>query len=526
MRACVRAALRHRGDLRRPQRRGRRRRARGLARSRSGWSKAGAQLTARRHRPEPSATLADELGARLDRADRAALLAEVDVLAPCALGGAIDETTVGAPARADRLRRGQQPAGPRRAGRRPGGARDPLRARLHRQRGRDHQHLGRARAGRLRRRRGARARVAAIEETMREMFDEAERDGVTPLAAAYALARRRLQAAENSLNAGRIAVFRRDERSVTCRAPREPRRPRRRHAAGAAHARGAGLRRRADRQARGLQPGGQRQGPDRRGDDRRRRGARGGSSRAAPRSSRPPPATPASRSRSSAPRAATSSCSTMPQGMSREREGLLRLYGARGGDHRVDGRDERGGRGRRADGRRARATRFIPDQFSNPANPEIHRRTTAEEIWRDTDGEVDVLVAGVGTGGTITGAGERLKERNPDLHVVAVEPKASPVLSGGRPGRTRSRASAPASCRRCSTATSSTRSSPVDDEDAIETGAARVAHARACSPASPAARRCGPRSRWAAGPSWRGKRIVVVHAGLRRALRVAALLPP
>src|ERR671921_290239 len=95
---------------------------------------------------------------------------------------------------------------------------------------------------------------------------------------------------------------------------------------------------------------------------------------------------------------------TMPQGMSRERENLLRLYGAR------------------------------VDKFSTPANPEIHRRTTAEEIWRDLDGEIDVLVAGVGTGGTITGAGERLKERNPDLHVVAVEPKSSPVLSGGLPG--------------------------------------------------------------------------------------------
>src|SRR5205085_11410839 len=81
-----------------------------------------------------------------------------------------------------------------------------------------------------------------------------------------------------------------------------------------------------------------------------------------------------------------------------------------------------------------RGDAFIPDQFSNPANPEIHRRTTAEEIWRDTEGSVDVLVCGVGTGGTITGAGERLKELNPDLHVVAVEPSASAVLSGRRPG--------------------------------------------------------------------------------------------
>ncbi len=77
---------------------------------------------------------------------------------------------------------------------------------------------------------------------------------------------------------------------------------------------------------------------------------------------------------------------------------------------------------------------FIPDQFSNPANPEIHRRTTAEEIWRDMDGKVDVLVAGVGTGGTITGAGQRLKERNGELLVVAVEPESSAVLSGGRAG--------------------------------------------------------------------------------------------
>jgi cysteine synthase A len=76
----------------------------------------------------------------------------------------------------------------------------------------------------------------------------------------------------------------------------------------------------------------------------------------------------------------------------------------------------------------------VPNQFANPANPEVHRRTTAEEIWRDTDGRVDVLVAGVGTGGTITGCGERLKELNPELRVVAVEPEASPVLSGGSPG--------------------------------------------------------------------------------------------
>jgi len=77
---------------------------------------------------------------------------------------------------------------------------------------------------------------------------------------------------------------------------------------------------------------------------------------------------------------------------------------------------------------------FMPNQFNNPANPEIHRRTTAEEIWRDTDGRVDILIAGVGTGGTITGTGEGLKAHNSDIQIVAVEPAASPVLSGGEKG--------------------------------------------------------------------------------------------
>ena len=123
----------------------------------------------------------------------------------------------------------------------------------------------------------------------------------------------------------------------------------------------------------------------------------------------------------------------MPQGMSREREGLLRLYGAE-----VRETESMGGMNESVEAAERYAAEhgdcFRPDQFSNPANPEIHRRTTAEEIWRDTDRRVDVFVAGVGTGGTITGAGERLKELNPDLRVVAVEPKASPVISGGSPG--------------------------------------------------------------------------------------------
>ena len=83
---------------------------------------------------------------------------------------------------------------------------------------------------------------------------------------------------------------------------------------------------------------------------------------------------------------------------------------------------------------RETANSFIPQQFENPANPDIHRRTTAEEIWRDTDGMVDILVAGVGTGGTITGVAEVIKPRRPEFKAIAVEPKDSPVLSGGKPG--------------------------------------------------------------------------------------------
>jgi cysteine synthase len=123
----------------------------------------------------------------------------------------------------------------------------------------------------------------------------------------------------------------------------------------------------------------------------------------------------------------------MPDSMSRERRMLLRAYGA---DLILTPAAEgMPGAIKRAEEMAAADPRyFIPQQFENPANPEIHRRTTAEEIWRDTDGQADVLVAGIGTGGTITGVGEVLKARKPSFRCVAVEPDASPVLSGGVKG--------------------------------------------------------------------------------------------
>ncbi len=123
----------------------------------------------------------------------------------------------------------------------------------------------------------------------------------------------------------------------------------------------------------------------------------------------------------------------MPETMSKERRMLLRAYGAE--LVLTPGADGMPGAIRKAEEMAAADKRYvIPQQFENPANPEVHRRTTAEEIWRDTDGEVDIVVAGIGTGGTITGVGEVLKERKPELRAVAVEPDASAILSGGPKG--------------------------------------------------------------------------------------------
>ncbi len=124
---------------------------------------------------------------------------------------------------------------------------------------------------------------------------------------------------------------------------------------------------------------------------------------------------------------------TMPESMSQERRVLLRLLGA----ELVLTPAAQGMRGAIAKAEEIASVTpnsFIPQQFQNPANPDIHRRTTANELWDDTDGEIDVLISGVGTGGTITGVSEVLKQRKPSFKTIAVEPAASPVLSGGAPG--------------------------------------------------------------------------------------------
>jgi cysteine synthase len=157
---------------------------------------------------------------------------------------------------------------------------------------------------------------------------------------------------------------------------------------------------------------------------------------------------------------------TLPQGMSREREGLLRLYGAQ-----VQVTESMGGMNEAVAAAQALARggdAWLPDQFSNPANPEAHRRSTGPEIWEALDGKLDYFVAGVGTGGTITGAGAFLKERNPRLKVVGVEPASSAVLSGGAPGPHKIQGIGAGFMPAVLDLALLDEIIPVDDEDAIE----------------------------------------------------------
>jgi cysteine synthase len=198
---------------------------------------------------------------------------------------------------------------------------------------------------------------------------------------------------------------------------------------------------------------------------------------------------------------------TLPQGMSREREGLLRLYGAQ-----VLVTESLGGMDEAVAAARALARDddvWLPDQFSNPANPDAHERTTGPEIWEAMDGRVDYLVAGVGTGGTITGAGRFLKARNPALRIVAVEPAASAVLSGERPGPHKIQGIGAGFVPPVLDRGLLDEIIPVDDEDALET--ARLAASRegvlagiSCGAAMYAALEIAQR------PEASGKRIAVV----------------
>ena len=162
---------------------------------------------------------------------------------------------------------------------------------------------------------------------------------------------------------------------------------------------------------------------------------------------------------------------------------------------------------------------FMPQQFKNPANPEIHRRTTAEEIWRDTDGKVDILVAGVGTGGTITGVGEVLKARKPSFRCIAVEPTLRRCSPAARRGRTRSRASAPASSRRCSTASIYDEIIRVKNDDAFDT-ARRMAKEEGLLVGISSGAAVWAALQVARRPENAGKLIVADHPVLRRALSV------
>jgi cysteine synthase len=198
---------------------------------------------------------------------------------------------------------------------------------------------------------------------------------------------------------------------------------------------------------------------------------------------------------------------TLPEGMGRERGAMLRLYGAE-----VHETPSLGGMNEAVELARKMADErdgFIPQQFSNPANPEAHRRTTGEEIWIDLDGAVDAFVAGVGTGGTITGVGQLLKERRADVQIVAVEPAGSAVLSGEAPGPHRIQGIGPGFVPDVLDADLIDEIITVDDEIALETARAAAAREGIVAGISSGAAIQAALT-LAARPEFEGKRIVAI----------------
>jgi cysteine synthase len=198
---------------------------------------------------------------------------------------------------------------------------------------------------------------------------------------------------------------------------------------------------------------------------------------------------------------------TLPEGMSRERAALLRTYGAEVHETpSMGGMDEAVELARKLV---AEHDGYMPMQFSNPANPEIHRRTTAEEIWSDLDGRVDAFVAGVGTGGTITGVGQVLKERRPDVQVIGVEPAGSAVLSGGEPGPHKIQGIGPGFVPEILDRSVIDEVIPVGDEDALAT-ARRLATAEGVLAGISAGAAIHVALEVAGREEMAGKRIVVI----------------